>query len=314
MKYFSPVNIHHSRIFVVPKTSGGWRPVLDLSALNLYLHWIHFRMEMTSSIRDAIQQEDWGYLPQHDGSLLPTISEIPRAGSLHRRVKFWLGRPCRHSECLGEMASSPVKLAHQQTRGRGCGSLPQGVPPHLRGKAVRFFTDNTTVAFYVNKQGGWERRVRYLSVRVDEILLWCQSNDILLLARHTRQIEHRSGCTQSVPHGASNRVDPLPRSPTADLAGFASPNGRSLLHQVHPPPGDIRLPGPRPRGMGIGHFCRCPGFHSWAKPSPHPSPRESLQKASVDQASIILVASKWPAQPWFPDLLSLTHVPPYSCS
>ena len=27
--------------------------------------------------------------------------------------------------------------------------------PHLRGKAVRFFTDNTTVAFYVNKQGGW---------------------------------------------------------------------------------------------------------------------------------------------------------------
>ena len=41
------------RIFVVPEASGGWRPILDLSALNLYLRWIHFRMETTSLIRDA---------------------------------------------------------------------------------------------------------------------------------------------------------------------------------------------------------------------------------------------------------------------
>ena len=33
------------------------------------------------------------------------------------------------TECLGEMASSPVELANQQTQGRGCGSLSQGVPP-----------------------------------------------------------------------------------------------------------------------------------------------------------------------------------------
>ena len=37
-------------IFVVPKAYGGWRPVLDLLVLNLYLHWIHFCMETTSSI------------------------------------------------------------------------------------------------------------------------------------------------------------------------------------------------------------------------------------------------------------------------
>ena len=28
-----------------------------------------------------------------------------------------------------------------------------------------------------------------------------------------------------------------------------------------------------------------------------------VRKARIDQASIILVAPKWPAQPWFPDLL-----------
>lgn len=31
----------YGRLFVVPKSSGGWRPVLDLSALNIYLHRIY---------------------------------------------------------------------------------------------------------------------------------------------------------------------------------------------------------------------------------------------------------------------------------
>ena len=78
------------------------------------------------------------------------------------------------------MASSPVELAHKQTR--GCGSLREFLP-HLRGKAVRLFTDNTTVAVYVNKQVGGARSIP-LSVRLEEILLWCQSSDILLSARH----------------------------------------------------------------------------------------------------------------------------------
>ena len=55
----------YGRIFTVPKASGGWGPVLDLSALNLYLRRIHFRMETTLSIRDAIQRR-LGCLPQHD--------------------------------------------------------------------------------------------------------------------------------------------------------------------------------------------------------------------------------------------------------
>ena len=49
----------YGRIFVVPKASGGWRPVLDLLTLNLYLRRIHFCMETTLSILDAIQQGDW---------------------------------------------------------------------------------------------------------------------------------------------------------------------------------------------------------------------------------------------------------------
>ena len=35
-----------------------------------------------------------------------------------------------------------------------------------------------------------------------------------------------------------------------------------------------------------------------------------LRKAREDQANLILVAHLWPAQPWFPELLLLSHVPP----
>ena len=49
----------YGRIFVVPKASGGWRPVLDLSHLNQFLQRIHFKMETASSIRDSTGRGDW---------------------------------------------------------------------------------------------------------------------------------------------------------------------------------------------------------------------------------------------------------------
>ena len=49
----------YGRLFTVPKASGGWRPVLDLSTLNTYLVHRHFRMETAGSIRDSIRPGDW---------------------------------------------------------------------------------------------------------------------------------------------------------------------------------------------------------------------------------------------------------------
>ena len=49
----------YGRLFCVPKASGGYRPVLDLSPLNVFLKKIHFRMETVSSIRAAIRPGDW---------------------------------------------------------------------------------------------------------------------------------------------------------------------------------------------------------------------------------------------------------------
>ena len=50
----------YGRLFCVPKASGGWRPVLDLSPLNKFLTERPFIMESTDSIRKALKEGDWG--------------------------------------------------------------------------------------------------------------------------------------------------------------------------------------------------------------------------------------------------------------
>ena len=45
--------------FVVPKSNGGWRPVIDLSTLNRSLVVPHFKMETPESIRLSLRQGHW---------------------------------------------------------------------------------------------------------------------------------------------------------------------------------------------------------------------------------------------------------------
>ena len=51
----------YSRIFVVPKKTGGFRPVIDLKLLNQYLVKKPFKMETGQSIRRAMQKGMWVY-------------------------------------------------------------------------------------------------------------------------------------------------------------------------------------------------------------------------------------------------------------
>ena len=49
----------YGRLFVVPKSSSGFRPVLDLSVLNKFLKKQHFRIETPVSFIESIQVGDW---------------------------------------------------------------------------------------------------------------------------------------------------------------------------------------------------------------------------------------------------------------
>ena len=49
----------YSRMFVVRKASGSWRPIIDLSTLNNYVTKTKFRMETVQSVLSSIRQGDW---------------------------------------------------------------------------------------------------------------------------------------------------------------------------------------------------------------------------------------------------------------
>lgn len=49
----------YSIYFLVPKKDGGFRPILDLRRLNLYLKELRFRMLRTVDVLQAIAQGDW---------------------------------------------------------------------------------------------------------------------------------------------------------------------------------------------------------------------------------------------------------------
>ena len=48
-----------NRLFLVPKPNNKWRPILDLSKLNLFLKTEKFRMETPETIRTSLQRGEW---------------------------------------------------------------------------------------------------------------------------------------------------------------------------------------------------------------------------------------------------------------
>ena len=49
----------YSRLFLVKKASGSWRPIIDLSTLNHYVTSLRFHMETPRSVLNSIRPGDW---------------------------------------------------------------------------------------------------------------------------------------------------------------------------------------------------------------------------------------------------------------
>ena len=49
----------YSRLFVVQKASGSWRPVINLSSLNGFVQLTPFSMEPNQSVLQSIRSFDW---------------------------------------------------------------------------------------------------------------------------------------------------------------------------------------------------------------------------------------------------------------
>ena len=73
-----------NRLFLVPKPNNKWRPILDLSNLNLFLKAEKFKMETPETIRTSLQQGEWVtsrcLLPHSNTGTIQEILEISCPG------------------------------------------------------------------------------------------------------------------------------------------------------------------------------------------------------------------------------------------
>lgn len=49
----------YSSIFLVPKKTGGYLPIINLKRLNSFIQYNHFKMEGMESVKFLIRQGDW---------------------------------------------------------------------------------------------------------------------------------------------------------------------------------------------------------------------------------------------------------------
>ena len=177
------------------------------------------------------------------------------------------------------------------------------------GKHVLVNTDNTSVAFYINKQGG--AHSHSLSLRAEQILLWCQERQILLTARYlpgklnvladALSRSHMILPTEwTLTHKILEMIWSLWFKPHVDL--FATQFSRRLPVYVSPVLD--------PEAWAVDALSIPWGnLLAYAFP-PFPILGKVIRKAREDQATLILVAPLWESRPWFPDLLSLVHLDP----
>ena len=83
----SPGPGFYSRLFVTPKVTGGWRPVIDLSCLNRFIRLAHFRMETAQSVLQSIRSGDWMISLYLQDAYL----QVPVHPQSRRYLRFCLG-------------------------------------------------------------------------------------------------------------------------------------------------------------------------------------------------------------------------------
>ena len=76
----------YSRLFLVEKATGGWRPVIDLSHLNDFVHLTPFKMETVASVLLSVREGD--FLASLD--LKDAYFQIPIHGSSRKLLRFML--------------------------------------------------------------------------------------------------------------------------------------------------------------------------------------------------------------------------------
>ena len=180
--------------------------------------------------------------------------------------------------------------------------------PH--GSHILVNTDNTTVVAYVNKQGG----TRSIYLMEETYALF----DLLVKGGWTLRARHLPGVKNVIADALSRRNQVIPSewsllpsvvkrifhvwgSPNVDL--FATHLNTKLPVYVSPLPDEVAW---KVDALSISWE----GLDAYAYP-PAPLIGKVLEKIQAHHCRVILIASAWPAQPWFPQLLDLLTDHPF---
>ncbi|KAK7098875.1 hypothetical protein V1264_003095 [Littorina saxatilis] len=181
--------------------------------------------------------------------------------------------------------------------------------PLLGGSHVQVHTDNTTVAAYINRQGG--TRSQKLSESACRLLVWCSSHNILLSAKYLKgtlnvladalsrgdKVLHSEW---TLSHQALDRLWVQVDKPCIDL--FATRFSTRLPLFVSP--------FPDPLAWAVNALdLDWTNLQAYAFP-PFCLLGKVVRKVDLEKPALVLVAPLWPSQHWYPDLLRLAVRPP----
>ena len=322
----------YNRLFLVPKPNNLWRPVLDLSTLNTFLHRV-------------VQDGD-----PRDNKNLPTGRGV---GHLHRLQGRIL--PYTNSQSVQEVHAFsypgsvlpvqgptlwPVHSTHGvhsggqrgQTDGFTEGYMNPPVPRRLVGEShippnlSPAYTDlgsslsRTRLAgpkrvprpLFKQHSPGSHRQHNsgclYQQRRGDEVgLPMCPTveNPVLVHQEtcnsqgtsHPRPAERDSRQAIQTWPDHSDRVVPSPRGVSSHMLPVAPTSSRLVCHQIQQQTPTVCVTGSRPPGLGSGCL-------SWENLDPYAFPTAAILGKVMEKlqdypcSRIILIAPGWPNKPW----------------
>ena len=129
-----PKSGFYSRLFLVRKKSGGWRPVIDLSRLNRHVITPHFKMETLDSVRLSLRKHDWAI----SLDLTDAYFHIPIHPKSRRYLRFhFMGKTYQFRALAFGLAPAPYVFSrivkavvkHFSTHGYASSFIPRRLAP-----------------------------------------------------------------------------------------------------------------------------------------------------------------------------------------
>ena len=123
----------YSRLFLVEKASGGWRPVIDLSHLNEFIQLTRFKMETVASVLLSVREGD--FLASLD--LKDAYFQIPIHPSSRKLLRFTSEGTVYQFRALCFKGCPPLPRSQQGLRSRvSVGTLSRDQTSPLSGRLV----------------------------------------------------------------------------------------------------------------------------------------------------------------------------------